>query len=300
MKKAILLIAAALGILSACSSGGSGSNISKAVGSASYDYRTDWAKYGLLGLVKTVEYDGYSLVFSLAGRLDDNDDPTTRFKGRVRTDNGYSGYAEYTFDDLGRLILQETNSYKATYTYEGDNFYPSSMVEESEDDYDCSIVKTEHQYTYSPKDFDKAGNWLARTDNGEKVSRKISYYDDPYAAELQSKFKTPEEAAQVMLKALKKLDAETYYSTLEYAFRKSMKMTLEDQRKRFEYLAKDDENRIRSFKIREVKIKFEKTAEVMVDEVHYDGTCWDSSYAVVLGKDGFWYNGAFGSAQQKK
>ena len=292
---------AAMCLCCACSSGGgSASNISKAVGSASYDYRTDWAKCNLLGRVKSVEYDGFSQFFSPNGKLDDNDEPTTRFRGRVRTDTGYSGYSRFTFDDLGRLILLETDGYKATYTYEGDNFYPSSKVEEYEDEFDGSTVTNEHKYAYSEKNFDEAGNWLVRTDNGEKESRTISYYEDPYAVKKQPKYKSPKEVAEAMLKAAQKLDAEAYYATIEYKFRKRNQLTLEGQKKAFENTAKNESFQLRSFKIREIEMKDDDTAKIIVDEVHGDGSAWDYNYIVVRGEDGFWYNGAIGSGQQKK
>lgn len=304
MKKiliSVLIVAAAVDLFYACSSGGaSSSNITKAVGSPDYDYRTDWAKCGLLGMVKTVQHEGYSLVFSREGKMDDNDDPTTRFRGRVRTDVGYSGYTKYTFDELGRRSVQESDGYTATFTYEGDNFYPSSMVEQLTDEYDGSTQTLEHQYTYAAKDFDEAGNWLVRKDNGEKESRTISYYEDPYAVKKQPKYKSPKEVAEAMLKAAQKLDAEAYYATIEYKFRKRNQLTLEGQKKAFENTAKNESFQLRSFKIREIEMKDDDTAKIIVDEVHGDGSAWDYNYIVVRGEDGFWYNGAIGSGQQKK
>lgn len=296
----ILLAAATLSLVCACSSGGgSASNISKAVGSPDFDYRTDWARCSLLGMVKTVRHENYSLEFSQSGKLDDNDDPTTRFRGRVRTDTGYSGYTKYTFDDLGRLSVVEADGFKATYTYEGDNFYPSSMVESLTDEFDGGTQSLEHQYTYSAKDFDEAGNWLIRKDNGEKESRTIEYYEDPYALKKEIKYKSPEAVVEAMLKATQKSDAESYYSTIAYKDRKKFHITLAEQKERFENAAKNESLALRSFKIREVEMKNEDTAEVRVDEVHGDGSEWDYGYMVVKGDDGFWYNGLLGGGKQK-
>ena len=296
----VLIVAAAVDLFYACSSGGaSSSNITKAVGSPDYDYRTDWAKCGLLGMVKTVQHEGYSLVFSREGKMDDNDDPTTRFRGRVRTDVGYSGYTKYTFDELGRRSVQESDGYTATFTYEGDNFYPSSMVEQLTDEYDGTTQTLEHQYTYAAKDFDEAGNWLVRKDNGEKESRTIEYYEDPYALKKEIKYNTPREVAEAMLKASRNLDAEAYYATISYKDRKKMQITLEEQKNMFERISQNEAMTLRSFKIREVVMKDDNTAEVKVDEVHGDGSEWDYSHMMVKGDDGFWYNAGFGGGKQK-
>lgn len=298
--KLFLGAATALVALAGCSGGGSSSNMAQAVGSPSFDYRTDWARFGLLGMVKSVEQNGYTMNFSAKGKFDDNDEPRTRFKGRVRTDTGYSGFAQYVFDDLGRLVEQSAEGYKATFVYEEDHFYPISKKEEIEDEFGDGTEIIEHAYTYKAKDFDEEGNWLARMDNGEKEVRVISYYEDPYAVKPQPYYKTPEEVAEAMLKAEKKGDAVAYYATLSYKDRKRYEIPLERYVGKFQAAQENDKHRLVSYKITEIEMKSENMADLHVDKTYADGSVYEYEEMLTKGDDGYWYNGGLSSGELKK
>ena len=297
--KLFLLSSVALCVFAACGSGGA-SNMDKAVGSAAFDYRTDWARFSLLGMPKTVEQNGYAMNFSIKGKFDDNDEPKTRFKGRVRTDTGYSGCSKYVFDELGRLVEQSADGYTAVYVYEEDHFYPLSKTEEFEDEFGDGTEKVEHVYTYKAKDFDEEGNWLVRTDNGVKEERSISYYEDPYAVKPQPRYKTPEEVAEAILKAEKKCDAAASYATLDPETRKRFDMPFEKYKANVEASWEKDSRRLVSYKITGIELKRDGEASLNVDTTLADGTVYEYSEGLVRGGDGFWYSAGISGGKQKK
>ena len=84
----------------------------------------------------------------------------------------------YTYDDKGRVATEEYRCWEwmteYTYSYEGDNIYPSSCTFESNDEGWYS----EGTITYEYFEFDKKGNWTERL-----VSRNAKNYDEPWGDE---------------------------------------------------------------------------------------------------------------------
>ena len=150
----------------------------KAVGSASIDYKTDWAQQGLLGRVKSVQFVGsdYVVQFTAEGKQIDGPAESTKFNGRVREDETcYCTFETYKFDKLGRVMSVYASDYSMEFKYEGNNYFPSelkSVYSEPGEELSEDI----HKFVYDAKDFDAHGNWLSRLDNGEKQTRVIVYY----------------------------------------------------------------------------------------------------------------------------
>ena len=286
MRNYVIPFIAAIAIAAGCA--GSGDNSSKAVGSSSINFKLDQAKFGLLGKVKTVTYDNYSLQFSPHGYLNDNDETVTRFNGRVRTDAGLSGMSTYTFDDLGRVISMEGMDYKADYSYEGDNYYPSSMTETSYDEMGTESTVT-YNYSYSRRDFDSEGNWTARKENGKKITRTIEYYPDPYKLDKEGRYTSPEAVLKANWKARIKQDAELFLSTYEYKIRKHYEMTVESQENNF-FLAEENGFKVLKYHIMSIEMRGDNEAKatIFVDYSGYESS--DIVQSLYKADDGYWYS----------
>ncbi|MBP5302308.1 MAG: hypothetical protein J6Y88_03570 [Bacteroidales bacterium] len=168
MKKTTILMLTLACVTALCSCFGGKSKMDLAVGSSSIDYHLDKAKLGLLGPVKSVEIkkQDYKVEFDALGDLAGADYSETKYLDRARFDATPEGNVQYTFDELGRVVVEKGPGYMYAYEYEGDYYFPASMTD----------GKEVHKYTYKSSDFDKYGNWTSRKDNGKSVSREIEYY----------------------------------------------------------------------------------------------------------------------------
>lgn len=288
----LTFLAIATSMLMACS-GPSGKE--KAVGSADINIKLDQAKMGILGPVKTFKQGSWVVNFNEAGRSDlmEPEDKVS-FKGRTRNEMTLHGHVSYSFDDLGRVVQVEEMDYVAKYSYEGDNYYPSSMKSDyAGDDFEEASSET-HVYKYKDKDFDEYGNWLVRTDNGEKEVREITYFDVPKPVPTVY-FKTPEAAIKASLKARQKGDLDTFLAATvgPNASRSGIEMVTDI----FE-ISQMEKDRIRFFKVGKAEIdEAQNRAEVHVTVARGDepGEKW--KYLAVKDEDGYWHDALMGVSE---
>lgn len=289
----ITFVAIAACLLMACS-GPSGKD--KAVGSADINIQLDQAKLGILGPVKTFKQGSWVVNFNQAGRsnLMDPEDLVS-FEGRTRNEITLHGGVSYTFDELGRVAQVEEMGYVAKYSYEGNHYYPSGMEANIEgDDFEQARTET-HVFKYKDKDFDEYGNWLVRTDNGEKEVREITYFDMPKPVR-PGNFKTPEAAIKASLKARQKGDLDAFLSATVGP--KASGWDIEMAKEAFEN-SQNDKRRIRFFKVGKAEIneaKNEADVHVVVAEGDEQGEKW--IYLAVRDEDGYWYDALMGVGEQ--
>lgn len=283
-------VAIATCLLMACS-GPSGKE--KAVGSADINIKLDQAKLGILGPVKTFKQGDWVVNFNEAGRSDLMDpEDMVSFEGRTRNEITFHGSVSYSFDDLGRVAEVEEMGYVAKYSYEGNNYYPSSMEASIEGD-DFEEARTEtHVYKY--KDFDEYGNWLVRTDNGEKEVREITYFDVPKPVKSEN-FKTPEAAIKASLKARQKGDLDTFLAATVGP--NASKWDIEMAKDVFE-TSQMDRNRIRFFKVGKAEIdEAQNRADVHVTVARGEDPGEKWIYQAVRDENGCWHDAMMGVSE---
>lgn len=239
MKK--VLIAACLLCLAACGTK-EPDNQSLAVGSPDINFKTDRAWYGLLGNVQTVRYgkigtSSNALRFSEDGKSRQPLYMKVKFEDRRRVELRLDRdpMVNTTFDKLGRVSEVHYDKSKKTenYSYVGNAYYPSEKKTTVVDSLGWKTVKTV-KYTYDKNDFDECGNWLRRTENGDTVVRRISYFPDPYAIANKAKYGSAKEVARAFYEAEIARDAEKALSTYEYGFRRLSRMTARDKQEIYE------------------------------------------------------------------
>lgn len=151
--------------------------------------------YGLVGDVRSVEYEDYTINFDTIGNLTSvvwkdggsnmyEYESPTRYKingigpfqiscednlRREEDEQGIELPFEYEFDNQGRVIRYAYQEYMSrvteVYTYEGKENGPVTMSKEY--GYETGMEKQENVYTY--REWDEQGNWIQRD-----VERKIT------------------------------------------------------------------------------------------------------------------------------
>ncbi len=296
MKK-VLFAAACLLCLAAC--GTKEPNYQAlAVGSPDIDITTDRAWYGLLGNVQTVRYKDSSLRFTEEGDLRRPVYVKVGMHGRTRKEMrlDMNALVNSTFDELGRISEIETNDKKKTitYTYEGNAYYPVKKETETVDSLGWKRLETV-EYTYDKKDFDKHGNWLCRTENGDTVSRRISYHVDPYEIELDVRYRSAKDVAKAFYDAEVARDAEKALSTFEYQFRKQIHITVKDQQDIYQGQERDKTNVARySIKGTEHQtIDNASFTDVKTKVTLDNGRSFTQTIRCYKAKDGNWYRNKY-------
>ena len=292
MRRSFILAAACLLCLCACGpKRAKVAPIDLAVGSPDISLKTDYAVFGLLGDVKSVQYEnGEELVFSDKGHarkpriFQRSYDRNTRYDGRP------DGVVKSVFDSLGRVIAQEEFRVKRAYTYKGNAYYPVSMTVSVLDSLNNTQESTV-EFSYNKNDFDDHGNWTARKENGATVTRTIEYHPDPYALSIDKAYGCPKAVARAFYKGEVTGNADLALSTYPYNMRKVMRLSAE---KRQEMWDTQDQEKTRIVKYR---IKGTKKGKVEGTPVVYvrtkvtlaNGKSHTETIRCHKEKDGCWY-----------